>query len=61
MKISLISLIIYNAISKISLISLIIYNAISKISLISLIIYNAVSNIVARLEVIRLCRPKDFP
>ena len=28
---------------------------------ISLIIYNAVSNIVARLEVIRLCRPKDFP
>ena len=27
---------------------------------ISLIIYNAVSNIVARLEVIRLCRPKDF-
>lgn len=46
---------------KISLISLIIYNAVSKISLISLIIYNAVSNIVARLEVIRLCRPKDFP
>ena len=43
---------------KISLISLIIYNAVSKISL---IIYNAVSNIVARLEVIRLCRPKDFP
>ena len=31
-----------------------------KISLISLIIYNVVSNIVARLEVIRLCRPKDF-
>ena len=32
-----------------------------KISLISLIIYNAVSNIVARLEVIRLCRPQRFP